>query len=538
MLWTLLKIVIFICLVVAGTWGVGQLMEADGGIRVSVAGTEYTLGALESVVGLILLMVAGWLTFKIVGFLVAFIRFALGDNRAINRFFDRRRERKGYDALAEGMMALASGESKLALAKAAKADRLLERPELTTLLTAQAAEQSGDKAKATEAYKRLLADDKTRFVGVRGLMKQQLEEGDTEKAMKLAEKAFALKPKHVETQDLLLELQAGAHDWSGARKTLGAKMKYGGLPRDVHKRRDAVLALGAARDIVDEDKSIEARETAIEANRLSPDLIPAAVMAADGYIADKKPKNATRVIKKAWAAQPHPELAAAFARIKPDETPKERIQRFMVLTGQHKDHPETRMLEAELRIAAEDFPGARAALGDLAETDPTARSLAIMAAVERGSGADDAVVKGWLARALTASRGPQWVCDNCQKVHAAWEPLCSGCGAFDTLSWKTSDDEETPLPAGAEMLPLIVGQIAPPVETEIEDVEEEPTDDPDPDLAPIPDEPEVVEDASVVEGEATEAPENEDDRPVANADAPPVDYLRDDDTKHVAKDAN
>ena len=537
MLWTLLKIVLFVCLVVAGTWGVGQLMEADGGIRISVTGTEFTLGALESVIALIMLMIAGWLLFKVVGFAVAFIRFALGDNKAINRFFDRRRERKGYDALAEGLMALASGESKLALAKAAKADRLLEKPELTTLLTAQAAEQLGDRSRATDAYKRLLSDDKTRFIGVRGLMKQQLDDGETEKAMKLAEKAFALKPKHVETQDVLLELQAGAHDWSGARKTLGAKMKYGGLPRDVHKRRDAVLALGAARDIVDEDKSIEARETAIEANRLSPDLIPAAVMAADSYIADKKPKNATRVIKKAWAAQPHPELAAAFARIKPDESPKDRIQRFMVLTGQHMEHPETRMLEAELRIAAEDFPGARSALGDLAETDPTARSLAIMAAIERGAGADDAVVKGWLARALTASRGPQWVCENCHKVHAAWEPVCGSCGAFDTFSWRISEDEASPLPAGAEMLPLIVGQIAPPSE-DIEDADEPPSDDPDPDLAPVPEEPEIVESEDTIEADTSDDPKEE-ESPVANADAPPADYIREDgDAERIAKDAN
>ena len=520
MLWTLLKIVLFVCVVAAGTWGTGLLMEANGGIRVSVAGTEYTLGALESVIAVILLMIAGWLLFKIVGLIVAFIRFALGDTTAINRFFDRRRERKGYDALAEGMMALASGESRLALTKASRADRLLQRPELTTLLTAQAAEQAGDTVKATEAYKRLLADEKTRFVGVRGLMKQKLEEGDTDTAMKLAEKAFALKPKHVDTQDILLKLQAGAHDWSGARKTLGAKLKFGGLPRDVHKRRDAVLALGEARDILDEDNSIEARETAIEANRMSPDLIPAAVMAADGYIANNKPKNATRVLKKAWSAQPHPDLAAAFARIKPDENPKDRIHRFMALIGQHTDHPETRMLEAELRIAAEDFPAARKALGDLAETDPTARSLAIMAAIERGSGADDAVVKGWLARALTAPRGPQWVCDNCQKAHTTWDPVCDNCGGFDTLSWRTTENQATPLPGGAEMLPLIVGQIAQHVDDEIEDAEEAP--DQAPEIEPetaaedMPDEEEALDE----EAEAIR---------IANADAPPADYVAPDD---------
>lgn len=459
MLWTLLKIVIFLCIVVAGTWGIGALMETEGGIRLTVAGTEFTLGPLESIVALLVLMVASWALFKVVGLVLAFVRFALGDTTAINRFFDRRRERQGYDALAEGMMALASGESKLAMTKAAKAEKLLERPALTMLLTAQAAEQSGDIAKATDAYKRLLKDDKTRFVGVRGLMKQQLEAGATDKALKLAEKAFALNPKHHEVQDTLLQLQANSHDWAGARQTLGAKLKHGALPRDVHKRRDAVLALGLAKDISDEEKRIEAQEAAIEANRLSPDLIPAAIMAADAYVLDKKPKNATRVIKKAWAVEPHPDLAGAFARIKPNETTAERLSRFAVLTGQHKDHPETRMLKAELLIAAEDFPAARAALGDLAETDPTTRALAIMAAIEKGSGADDAIVKGWLARALTAPRDAQWVCETCQKSNQAWNPVCEHCGAFDTLSWRQTENPVSPLPSGAEMLPLIVGQI-------------------------------------------------------------------------------
>src|SRR5690606_33451732 len=141
----------------------------------------------------------------------------------------------------------------------------------------------------------------------------------------LAEKAFTLKPKHTPTQDVLLRLQAEKADWAGARKTLAAKLKHGALPRDVHRRRAAVLALGEARDIVDEGKSIEAREAAIEANRLSPDLVPAATMAARAYIADGKKRQAGRVIRKAWESQPHPDLAAAFADIEPGETPQERI---------------------------------------------------------------------------------------------------------------------------------------------------------------------------------------------------------------------
>ncbi len=522
MLWSLIKIILFICFVAAAAWGAGYLLQADGGIRLSVAGYEYTLGALESVIALLILFVSAWIVFKIIGLVVAFIRFASGDKTAIDRYFDRRRERKGFDALSEGMMALASGEPRLALTKASKAERLLRRPDLTTLLTAQAAEQAGDKARADEAYRRLIADERTRFVGVRGLMLHKLEEGDTETAMKLAEKAFALKPKHEETQDVLLKLQANAHEWSGARKTLGAKLKHGTLPRDVHKRRDAVLALGEAKDILDDARPIEARESAIEANRLSPDLIPAAVMAADGYVAQGKAKNAARVLKKAWSVQPHPDLAAAFARIVPDETPTERVKRFTALTSQHRDNPETRMLEAELNLAAEDFPAARQALGDLIDSDPSSRTLAIMAAIERGSGADDAVVKGWLARALTAPRGPQWVCDNCQKAHAQWDPVCDNCGGFDTMSWRRPDDTTVQLPAGAEMLPLIVGQI----EATEPDADEAEAVDPDTDLDEVlvsgSGEPEVEE--GEIEGPS-----------IANADAPPVDYAVDGEDLAVAK---
>jgi len=458
MLWSLLKIVLFVAIVAALTLGAGYLMETEGGIRVAVANTEFNLGPLQAVIAMILLVAAVWLFLKLFGLLVAVLRFLNGDETALSRYFDRNRERKGYQALADGLMALASGEGRVAMAKAARAERFLRRPDLTNLITAQAAEMTGDRKRAEQTYKLLLADDSTRFVGVRGIMKQKLSDGDTETALKLAEKAFALKPRHEETQDILLRLQAGRKDWAGARTTLQAKLKHGSLPRDIHRRRDAVLALSEAGALLDKDATIEARTDAIEANRLSPDLVPAAAMAARSYIAQDKPRYATRVLKKAWEVNPHPDLAAAFAEIAPQESPQERLKRFQVLTRAHPDNAETRMLLAELNIAAEDFPAARRAMGDLANEEATARSLTIMAAIERGEGAEDAVVRGWLTRALTASRGPQWVCDNCQYIHAAWAPVCSNCEGFDTLAWRVPTEGDVAMPGSTEMLPLIVGK--------------------------------------------------------------------------------
>jgi len=461
MLTSLFKIVLFLMIVVAIAFGATYLMDGDntiiGDLMITLGGVEYTLSAIEAVIVLTLLVVLIWVGLKLLSLLVATLRFINGDDTAISRYFNRSRERRGYRALSEGMMALASGDANAAMTKAGQAERYLQQPTLTNLLAAQAAEMSGNTTRAEQIYKELIKDPQTRFVGVRGIMKQRLATDDTDVALKLAQKAFELKPKHEEVQDVLLQLQAKSHDWQGARKTLGVKLKQGKIPRDVHKRREAVLALSQAADVIDEENSIEKREAAIEANRLSPDLVPAAAMAAREYIAQGKPKLAVRVIKKAWESQPHPDLAAAFSEIAPNETPQERLKRFAQLSKLNPYHIESRLMMSELNLAAEDFPEARRALGDIVENEPDARALTIMAAIERGEGSSDEVVRGWLTKALSAPRGPQWVCDKCNTIHSDWVPVCSSCDVLDTLSWKEAPQNEMQTSTGIEMLPLLMG---------------------------------------------------------------------------------
>ncbi len=474
MIWSLIKVLLFVAIIATLALGASLLTDIDSGMRIAVAGYEFTLGPLQAVIAALILVTLVWVLIRLIALIVSALRFLNGDETAISRYFDRNRERKGYQALSESLIALASGEGRLALTRATRAEKYLARPELTTLIAAQAAEMAGDGKRATEAYKTLLADEKTRFVGVRGLMLQKMAEGDAQTALKLAEKAIALKPKHPEMQDTLLRLQAEASDWKGARATLGTKLKTGTLPRDVYRRRDAVLALQEARAVIDDTASVEAREAAIEANRLSPDLIPAAAMAARGLSMKGEAKAAARVLKKAWEVQPHPDLAAAFADIEPEETPAQRLKRFKPITAIRPDDPETRMLLTELNLSAEDFPAARRALGDLATAHPTQRAAALMAAIERGMGADDTVVRGWLTRAMTAPRGPQWCCDKCQAILANWSPICDNCGGFDTLSWRPPTEGYGPATTGAELLPLLVGSPKPaePTETLIEEIDD------------------------------------------------------------------
>ena len=450
MIWSLVKILLFVAITAFLAYMGGRLLETDGQLQIIVLGYEVTLGPLQTVILAVLLVFAIWGLMRLSGLIIAVLRFINGDETAISRYFDRNRERRGFEALADGMMALASGEGRLAMAKAARAEKFLARPELTNLLAAQAAEMAGDRDKAEEVYKRLLKDDRTRFVGVRGILKQKLAEGDTDTALALAERAFSLKPRHEDTSDILLRLQAQKQDWAGARRTLGSKVRTGNLPRDVHRRRDAVLALSQAQDTSDaEDPKL--REYTLEANRLSPDLAPAAAAAASILAKEGRQKQAVKVIKKAWEAAPHPELAAAFAAIYPDESHDERTAQFQALFALHPEDDETKIVQTELAIAAGNYELARDSIEPLEASSSTARVLALRAAIERGSGAEDSVVRDYLTQALDAPRGPAWVCENCNSVAPQWSPVCTNCDGLDTLAWKQIEADSThasdPLPA-------------------------------------------------------------------------------------------
>ena len=465
MFWTLIKILLFVVAVVAITFGLGQLMDSTQTVELRVFGMEYVLSPLVALGVLVAALVALWLVLKLIALAVAVLRFMNGDETAIRRYFMRNREKRGLDALLLSMIAQAEGDGKTAIAKAEKAHKLLNRPVMTNLLIAQAAEMKGNQELAEDRYKALLDDNRSRFVAVQGLIRTKLERGDKDKARALAAKALEMQPAHAATQNTLLKLQTEAEDWSGARQTLMLKKTSGHLPRDVWRRRDAILALQDADALAATGDLARSREAAIEANRLSPDLIPAAVAAAQALTAQGKDSYAAKAIKRAWKVQPHPELAAAFAAIERNETPRQRLVRFEKLLRLRPDAAESALLRAELLIAAEDFPGARRALGDLYERDPSMRALTIMAAIERGEGAEDTVVRGWLTRALTAKRGPQWVCSKCQHVHATWQAICDQCGAFDTLEWRDAPDSSGPTATQTELLPIIVGNLPKPVET-------------------------------------------------------------------------
>ena len=465
MIKSIINIIIFIGIVSVFSFAVTQFAKTNDEFQIILSNIEITFSPIAVIIAAVVGLIVIWLVFKICNFLIATYRFLNGDETAISRYFDRSREKKGFQALSDGMIALALGENRTATIKAYRANKLLGKPEVTNLLSAQAAEQSGDRKEALRFYKALINQEKTKFVGILGIMKQKLEDGDKESALELAQQANSIKPKDNTVLTTLFELQVEKNNWTGAQKTLNTKYKSGLLPKDIFIRRNAILNLATAK----EDSGENSITAAINANKASPELIPAAVLTASIHMKNRKKRLATNILRKAWDKLPHPDLAAAFANLEPSESANERFNRFKPWIKVHKDTPEVIMLEAELALAAENYTGARKIMGELAETSPTARSLTIMAAVERGTGAAEAVVRGWLAKALGAKYGPMWTCTKCNNIYKEWLPICEQCKAFDTLEWM-----ETEIPSkidkSTELLPLIIGELGKEQDPSTEDI--------------------------------------------------------------------
>ncbi len=459
MIWLILRVLMFVGVVAVIAVAAGVLVDARGFVSISLGGADYPPLTLVEFAALVAAtMVALFLLYRLAGLLVAVIRFVLGDETAMSRFWSQAKERRGLDALSKGMVSLAEGDLEAASAAARKATRLLGSAPLTELLNAQLAEAKGDVQSAKEHYRALAKEPPTAMLGVKGLLAQAVKAGETGRAMKLAEHAASIRPKDAGVQQTLFDLQVRQSDWGGALRTLRWLAAGKALPKDVVARREAVLDLEIARAAKAAGDSRKAREAVEDALRSAPGLAPAAVFAAREHIAAGDLTRATKTLKEAWRQSPQPEIAAAFAEIAPDEKPAQRRRRFNELIGRNHDHDESRFLAAELAISDNDWREARRALGDLPENKPTHRALALRAAIEKGEGAPEHVVRGYLARAVTAPRGAHWVCDACAASPGAWSAVCPSCGAFDTLSWRETAGAAEAL--GAAMLPLVVGSPA------------------------------------------------------------------------------
>ncbi|HEY3918625.1 MAG TPA: heme biosynthesis HemY N-terminal domain-containing protein [Stellaceae bacterium] len=372
-----------------------------------------------------------------------------------------RRRRRGYRALSQGMVAVAAGDPAEAKRFARQADTLLAEPPLTLLLSAQAAQLNGDEQAAQKYFTAMRDRPETEFLGLRGLIMQALKRNDEAEALRLAERAKALRPKTQWVLASLFELQARAGKWSDAEATLALASRRKALPASDSERHRAVMLYEQSSAALAENRDRDAVRLVAKAHALAPGFTHAAARYAELLGAAGHTRQARRAIETAWAKAPHPELAAAYEALLADERPLQRLKRFETLAARSKEHIESHLALAEAALKAKLWGEARRHLGDAGGREdnpaPSPRVARLMAELEEAEHGDLPAARMWLARATTTSaQDPLYVCAACGGEAAAWTSICPRCRSFDSIEWRLPGRAPTPrLQAASEMMPSL-----------------------------------------------------------------------------------
>jgi HemY protein len=385
---------------------------------------ETSAAALATAVGILMILAAA---------LARFWRWLRAGPGVLGGARAEARRRRGYQALGEGLVAVAAGDAGQAGRLAKRATALLDEPPLTLLLGAQAAQLGGDEGAAKRSFEAMLARPETEFLGLRGLLAQARREGDDAAALELARRARELRPDAPWVLETLFDLESAAGNWGAAEATLGRAAKLKLVEPEAARRRRALVLLGRVRAEAADGNPALALEAALGAHKAAPELSPATVLAVDLLTESGKGKRAEKLLQEGWRAAPHPDLVAAFERLHQGATAAARLDAFRKIAATRPEDPESRLALAGLALAAEQTDEARrelAALGEAAD----ARAHRLAATLEQRAGNPDAAMAA-LSRAAAAPPGPAWRCGHCGQTSADWGPRCPACGAFDGLAW-------------------------------------------------------------------------------------------------------
>src|SRR5690606_6388955 len=156
--------------------------------------------------------------------------------------------------------------------------KLLATEPLTLLLSAQAAQLSGDTDGAESNFRNMLEHADTKLLGLHGLFVEAQRRGDPVAALAFAEEAARADPALHWAGEAVLEFRCRAGDWTGALEALQRQIDARAIGKPAGKRRRAVL-LTAQAYATEEIEPARARELAAEAAKLAPDLVPALAVA-------------------------------------------------------------------------------------------------------------------------------------------------------------------------------------------------------------------------------------------------------------------
>jgi HemY protein len=422
----MIRIILFLLLIALGAAGAAWVAEQPGDVVLFLGDLKISTTLPRFLLGLGIVVVASVMLWTILR----------GLWRMPVRIRKNRRERRharGRHAITQGLLAIGHGDSTAARAHAEVARRHAAQDPLALLLHAQSAQLDGDRDGAQRAFRAMAEREDTRLLGLRGLFIEAQRADDPVAAVMIAEEALKVSPSSSWASHAVLGFCCAKGDWAGALSILDNNQSSGLIDKATYRRQRGVLLTARALELANVDRDLS-RESAMEAVKLAPTLVPAAVLASKYESEAHQVRRSMRIVETAWLAQPHPDLADAYAHVKLGDSARQRLVRVETLAAKAPGHIEGALAIARAGIDASEFTRAREALAPFIAT-PTQRVALLMAEVERTEHGDSGRARAWTLRAVRALHDPAWTADG--YVSDRWRPVSPVTGRLDAFQWQT-----------------------------------------------------------------------------------------------------
>jgi len=422
----MVRIILFLVLIALAAVGAAWVADQTGDVTLSWGGwrVETSLPVFALALGVIIVAaMLVWTTFSALW-------------RTPEKIRRRRRERRharGRHAITHGLLAIGHGDSSAARRHADVARRHAAHDPLALLLHAQSAQLDGDRDGAQRAFRAMAEREDTRLLGLRGLFIEAQRADDPVSAVMIAEEALKLAPSSTWASHAVLGFRCAKGDWSGALAILDNNLASGLIDKAAYRRQRGVLLTARALELETVDRDLS-RESVMEAVKLAPTLVPAAVLASKFESEAHQVRRSMRIVEAAWLAHPHPDLADAYAHVKLGDSARQRLVRVETLAAKAPGHLESALAVARAAIDATEFARAREVLAPFIAA-PTQRVAMLMAEIERTEHGDSGRARAWTLRAVRALHDPVWTADG--YVSDRWRPVSPVTGRLDAFQWQT-----------------------------------------------------------------------------------------------------
>ncbi len=422
----MIRIILFLLLIALGAAGAAWMAEQTGDVVLSWGGyrAQTTLPVFMLVLGIVI--VAAMMIWAI-------LRGVWRTPARMRKSRRERRQARGRHAITQGLLAIGHGDSTAARIHAEAARKHAAHDPLALLLHAQSAQLDGDREGAQRAFRAMAEREDTRLLGLRGLFIEAQRADDPVAAVMVAEEALKLSPSSSWASHAVLGFCCAKGDWAGALKILDNNQSAGLIDKAAYRRQRGVLLTARALELEKVDRDL-ARDSVMEAVKLAPTLVPAAVLASKFESEAHQVRRSMRLVETAWLAQPHPDLADAYSHVKLGDSARQRLVRVETLAAKAPGHIEGALAIARAAIDASEFTKAREALAPFV-AQPTQRVALLMAEIERTEHGDSGRARAWTLRAVRALHDPPWTADG--YVSDRWRPVSPVTGRLDAFQWQT-----------------------------------------------------------------------------------------------------